>query len=119
MITPSYNSNSGCDFLTTYAIVQTGGKQYRVHPGEAVRVESLPTAAGETVELEDVLLVCRDDEVTIGSPKVAGARVTAEVVGHGKGDKVIVFKYKAKTRYRRRNGHRQLYTDLKVIDILL
>jgi large subunit ribosomal protein L21 len=105
--------------LATYAIVQTGGKQYRVQAGDAVRVESLPTAEGDTVELSEVLLVCRDDEVTVGSPQVAGAKVMAEVVGHGKADKVIVFKYKAKTRYRRRNGHRQRYTDLKVIDIVL
>lgn len=103
--------------MTDYAIVQTGGKQYRVEPGDTVRVESLGGDEGDTVELDDVLMVSRDGDVTLGSPTVPGARVTTEVVGQGKGKKVIVFKYKAKTRYRRKNGHRQLYTDLKVVGI--
>jgi large subunit ribosomal protein L21 len=103
--------------LTDYAIVQTGGKQYRVQPGDTVRVESLSGDEGDTVELDDVLLVSRDGDVTVGSPTVPGARVTTEVVGQGKGKKVIVFKYKAKTRYRRKNGHRQHYTELKVVGI--
>ena len=103
--------------MTDYAIVQTGGKQYRVQPGDTVRVESLSGDEGDTVELDDVLLVSRDGDVTVGSPTVPGARVTTEVVGQGKGKKVIVFKYKAKTRYRRKNGHRQHYTELKVVGI--
>ena len=105
--------------MATYAIVQTGGKQYRVHPGDTLRVESLPSEAGDTVELDEVLMVCEDDQVTLGTPQVDGAKVTAEVLEHGKGDKIIIFKYKAKTRYRRRNGHRQRYTDLKVTGISL
>jgi len=105
--------------LVTYAIVQTGGKQYRVNPGDSLRVESLRSEAGDTVELDEVLMVCEDDQITLGSPHVDGAKVTAEVVGHGRGAKIIVFKYKAKTRYRRRNGHRQGYTDLKVTGISL
>ena len=103
--------------MTTYAIVRSGGKQYRVEAGDTIRVESLPGDDGDTVELEDVLVVSKDGKVTVGTPTVAGASVSAMVAGHGKGKKVVVFKYKAKTRYRRKNGHRQLYTDLRVTDI--
>lgn len=105
--------------MTTYAIVQTGGKQYRVAPGDTLRVESLPADEGDLLELTDVRMVVRDGEVVVGSPTVPGAKVIAEVVEHGKGKKVVVFKYKAKTRYRRKRGHRQPYTELRVTDILL
>ena len=105
--------------MSTYAIVQTGGKQYRVQPGATVRVEAIQKAKGDTVELADVLMVSKDGNISLGTPNVKGARVTAEVLGNGKGKKVVVFKYKAKTRYRRKNGHRQSYTDLKVTDILM
>ena len=101
----------------TYAIIQSGGKQYRVESGDTVRVESLPFEDGDTVDVEDVLLVSKDGNVTVGTPKVPGAKVTAEVVGNGKHKKVVVFKYKSKTRYRRKNGHRQNYTDLKITGI--
>ena len=103
--------------MVDYAVVQTGGKQYRVQPGDTVRVESLPGDEGDTIELDEVLLVSKDGAVTIGDPTVPGAKVTTEVVGKGRGKKVVVFKYKAKTRYRRKNGHRQPFTDLKVTDI--
>ena len=103
--------------MADYAIVQTGGKQYRVETGDTIRVETLPGDEGDTVELDDVLMVSRDGTVTLGDPTVPGARVTTEVVGRGRDKKVIVFKYKAKTRYRRKNGHRQPYTDLKVTRI--
>ena len=103
--------------MVEYAIVQTGGKQHRVRPGDTIRVESLPGEVGDAVELTDVFLVSQGGEITLGTPTVPGAKVKAEVVGNGKGKKVIVFKYKAKTRYRRMRGHRQLYTDLKVTDI--
>ena len=105
--------------MTEYAIVQTGGKQYRVQTGGVVRVESLPGDEGDLIELDDVLMISRDGAVTLGAPTIPGAKVTAEVVGTGKGKKVIVFKYKAKTRYRRKNGHRQPYTALRVTDISL
>ena len=103
--------------MATYAIFQSGGKQYRVEPGDTVRVESLPYEPGDRVELGDVLLVSRDGDVTVGAPSVPGAVVEAEVVENGKGKKVIVFKYKAKTRYRRMRGHRQRYTELNITDI--
>ena len=101
----------------TYAIVETGGKQYRVEPGDRIRVESLGCEEGDLVELGDVLMVSRDGDVVLGAPKVEGVVVTAQAVGEGRGDKVVVFKYKAKTRYRRRRGHRQPYTDLRVTGI--
>ena len=103
--------------MSTYAVVQSGGKQYRVAEGDTIRVESIDEFDGGQVELGDVRMVSRDGEVVLGSPTVEGASVTAEVVGHGKGRKVVVFKYKPKVRYRRRTGHRQLYTDLKVTGI--
>lgn len=105
--------------MVDYAIVQTGGKQYRLQSGDTIKVESLRGDVGDLLELTDVRLVSQDGEVTIGTPTVEGARVTAEVLGHGRGKKIIVFKYKAKTRYRRKNGHRQNYTELRVTDISL
>ena len=103
--------------MVDYAIVKTGGKQYRAEPGDILRVESITGDTGDTVELNDVLMISRDGQVTIGNPTVPGAKVITEIEGNGKGKKIIVFKYKAKTRYRRKNGHRQLYTDLKVTGI--
>ncbi len=105
--------------MADYAIVQTGSKQYRVQSGDTIRVETLPGDVGDEVVLDDVLLVSKDGEVSVGAPTVSGAKVTAEVVGIGKEKKIVVFKYKAKTRYRRKNGHRQQYTDLKITDISL
>lgn len=103
--------------MSDYAIVQSGGKQYRVQTGDTIRVESIPGDIGDTVELTDVRMVSRDGEVTVGSPTVEGASVVTEIEGNGKGKKIVVFKYKAKTRYRRKNGHRQPFTDLRVTDI--
>jgi large subunit ribosomal protein L21 len=100
-----------------YAIIQTGGKQYRVKQGDTIRVESIPGDEGDAIEFDQVLMLSRDGNVSVGAPTVEGARVTTEVVGKGRGKKIIVFKYKAKTRYRRKNGHRQNYTDLRVIGI--
>lgn len=101
-----------------YAIVRNGGKQYRVEPDQLIDVDPLPAQVGSTVELEDVLLIAGNGDIRVGQPRVEGARVIAEVVEHGRGPKVIVFKYKAKTRYRRRRGHRQGYTRLVVRQIL-
>ena len=105
--------------MTDYAIVQTGGKQYRVQIGDTIRVESLPGDEGDEVELDGVLMVSQSGAFAIGSPTVPGAKVTTEVVGQGKGKKVVVFKYKSKTRYRKKTGHRQRYTELKVTGIEL
>ena len=100
-----------------YAIVKTGGKQYRVSPGDVLDVELLPADAGATTQLDDVLAVSRDGEVRFGTPTVPGARVIAQVQSHYKDRKIIVYKYKAKTRYRRKRGHRQNYTRILIQDI--
>lgn len=101
-----------------YAVVETGGKQYRVTVGQTIEVEKLPFAVGEKVELDKVLLVADGDEVKVGQPIVKGAKVLATVVEHGKGKKIIVFKYKPKERYRRKKGHRQAYTRLRIEKIV-
>ena len=102
----------------TYAIVQTGGKQYRVEPGDTISVEKLPAEEGNTVELDHVLLVSDDDKTTIGRPTVDGAKVVAEVVQQARGDKIIVLKNKAKVRYTRKQGHRQSLTRLAIKEIV-
>jgi len=103
--------------MTDFAILQTGGKQYRVKPGDTIRVETVPGDEGDTLTLEDVRMVSVGGDVKIGNPKVEGVSVTAEVVGKGKDKKIVVFKYKAKTRYRKKKGHRQQYTDLRITEI--
>ena len=105
------------ELLNTYAIVQTGSKQYRVQAGDNIRVESLPVYTGEIVNIDDVLMVSREGDVAVGTPVVSGARVRAQVTSRGRGKKITVFKYKSKVRYRRKKGHRQSYTDLRIIDI--
>ncbi len=95
-----------------YAIVETGGKQYRVQEGDTVFVEKLEAAAGDVVTLDTVLAVSKDGQLTLGAPVVAGAKVEAKVVEQGKNKKIIVFKYKPKKDYRRKQGHRQPYTKL-------
>ena len=102
-----------------YAVVETGGKQYKVEVGQTVDVEHIPAEVGDTVELGRVLMVAGDDGVQIGNPVVAGAKVVANVVHHGRGKKIIVFHYKAKTRHRKKNGHRQAFTRVAVQDIAL
>jgi len=97
-----------------YAVVETGGKQYKVSPGQTIDVERLDVAEGDTVELDKVLLIADGDKVTVGQPAVEGAKVVATSQGEGKGEKIIVFKYKSKVRYRRKKGHRQLYTRLLI-----
>ena len=100
-----------------YAVIQLGGKQYKVVEGETLTVNSLEGKEGEKIELSDVLLIADDKKLTIGSPLVKGARITVEVVSHQKGDKIRVAKYKAKSRYRRVKGHRQQETSVKIISI--
>ena len=102
-----------------YAIVESGGKQYKVTPGQTLLVDKLPSEEGKAVELKQVLLVADGEEVKVGTPMVAGAKVTATSLGEQKGEKVTVFKYKPKVRYRRKVGHRQLYTRLAINKILL
>jgi large subunit ribosomal protein L21 len=100
-----------------YAVIETGGKQYRVSPGQTVEVELLPSEPGATVTLDRVLMVATDGKTLVGQPTVPGGAVVATVIGEGRGKKIIVFKYKSKKRYRRTTGHRQDYTYLTVTDI--
>lgn len=100
-----------------YAIIKTGGKQYRVSEGDVLQVEKLNAEQGSEVVFDEVLTVVDGSEVKVGKPVVEGAKVTAEVVEHGKGEKIIVFKYKAKANYRKRQGHRQPFTAVKIASI--
>lgn len=102
-----------------YAVIETGGKQYKVEKGSTIQVERLGAEAGMELTLDRVLLVADGDKVQMGSPLLKGAKVQAKVVGHGRGRKQIVFKYRAKSHYRRKTGHRQAYTTLKIEDITL
>ena len=103
---------------TNYAIIETGGKQYRVQPGTSIAVEKIEGDAGSTVEFDRVLLVSQDDQVSVGTPTVEGAKVVAEVTEQGRGKKIIVLKYKSKTRYRVKTGHRQSLTKLAIKEIV-
>ena len=96
-----------------YAIIATGGKQYKVAEGDIIKVEKLGVEAGETVTFDKVLAV-NNGELSIGCPTIEGATVTATVVKEGKGKKVIVYKYKRKTGYHKKHGHRQLFTQVKI-----
>ena len=97
-----------------HAIIETGGKQYKVTEGDTLFIEKLPVEAGDTVTFDKVLAVLDGDKATFGAPVVDGAKVTASVVKNGKGKKVIVFKYKPKKGYRRKQGHRQPYTKVTI-----
>jgi len=98
-----------------YAVVRTGGRQFRVAQGESVRVEKLPGGVGDTVELAEVLLVAGDGGAEkLGAPLVAGAKVVGTIVAQGKGEKLTMFKMKRRKGYRRKYGHRQLYTEIRV-----
>ena len=101
-----------------YAVVKTGGKQYRVSPGDSVDVERLPYEVGEQIELDEVLLVVNGSGAQIGQPQVDGAKVIATVTRQAKGRKVIVFKFRPRNRYRRKRGHRQYYTRLRIDKIV-
>jgi large subunit ribosomal protein L21 len=100
-----------------YAVIKTGGKQYRVEPNTVLRVEKLEGDKGKTVEFGEVLLIADGENVKIGAPMVQGAKVTGEILGQEKGEKLIVFKFRRRKAYRRKNGHRQNYTAIKITNI--
>lgn len=100
-----------------YAVIKTGGKQYRVAPGDTLQVESLKADAGDTVKLDEVLMVVDGAKVTVGDPLVSNAEVTAEVVSHGRGKKVRIVKFKRRKHYRRQMGHRQNFTELRITSV--
>ena len=97
-----------------YAIIKTGGKQYKVAAGETILVEKLEASVGDSVVFDQVLTCVNGSDVKIGQPLVQGASVKAKIVEHGKGEKIFVFKYKAKSNYRRRQGHRQPFTKVEI-----
>lgn len=99
------------------AIIRTGGKQYRVSPGSVLRVEKLPHPQGATIEIDDVLLLGEGEAVRIGISRVPGAKVSAEVVEHGRGRKLVVYKFRRRANYRKKQGHRQDYTEIKITGI--
>ncbi|OGL40997.1 MAG: 50S ribosomal protein L21 [Candidatus Schekmanbacteria bacterium GWA2_38_9] len=101
-----------------YAIIETGNKQYKISEGDVIRVEKLEGNIGDTVEIRDVLLIKKDNETMVGSPLVKEAKIVGEIVETAKGKKVIVFKFKRRKNYRRKRGHRQYYTALKINQIV-
>ncbi|OED36321.1 50S ribosomal protein L21 [Chromatiales bacterium (ex Bugula neritina AB1)] len=100
-----------------YAVIKTGGKQYRVAPGDKLRVETLDADEGATVNLESVLMVSDGENLTVGAPEVAGASVSATVLAHGRGKKIDIVKFRRRKHYRRQMGHRQNYTELQITGI--
>ncbi len=100
-----------------YAVIATGGKQYKVSPGEIIRVECLRANKGDTVEIKDVVMIVDNDKVAVGKPTLASASVTAEVVGEGRGEKLLIFKHRRRKGFRRTNGHRQNFTAIRVKEI--
>jgi large subunit ribosomal protein L21 len=101
-----------------YAVVKTGGKQYKVAPGEKLKVEQMPADVGAEVILDQVLMVGDGDAVRVGQPTLAGATVKATVVAHGRGEKIRIFKMRRRKHYQKHQGHRQNYTELRIESIL-
>ena len=101
-----------------FAVLNTGGKQYKVSQGDLIKVEKLENEVGDKVTLSQVLMVGQGEDVEVGSPYVSNCEVTGEVVEQGKGAKIIVFKKKRRKGYRRKNGHRQRFTQLKITEII-
>ena len=100
-----------------YAVIKSGGKQHRVEPGEVLRVEKLDLSEGDKIDFDEVMMLGDESDVQIGSPYVEGGKVSAEVVSHGRGDKVTIIKMRRRKHYRRQAGHRQYYTEIKILDI--
>jgi len=102
-----------------YAVIKSGGKQHRVVQGETLKVELLKNEVGQTITFDDVLMVVDGDTIKIGAPVVDGARVLAEVISHGRHDKIHIVKFRRRKHYRKQAGHRQYYTELKITGISL
>jgi len=100
-----------------YAVIKTGGKQYRVAKGDKLKVEKLPVEAGSSLDIDDILMIGDGDKVTIGAPRVDGGKVTATVVSHGRHDKIEIVKFKRRKHHQKRTGHRQDYTEIEITDI--
>ena len=100
-----------------YAVIKSGGKQHRVEPGEVLDLEKLEAETGETISFDEVMMIGDGEDIKIGAPYVEGGKVTAEVVKHGRGDKVTIIKFHRRKHYRRQAGHRQWFTKVKITDI--
>jgi large subunit ribosomal protein L21 len=100
--------------VTMYAVIKTGGKQYRVSAGEKIKVEQIPADIGQEIILDQVLMVGSGESVKVGAPLVDGAKVTAKVVAHGRGEKVRIFKMRRRKHYQKRQGHRQNFTEIEI-----
>jgi large subunit ribosomal protein L21 len=100
-----------------YAVIESGGKQHRVVAGETLKLEKLDIAAGKTVKFDKVMMLANGDDIQIGTPYVKGVKVSAEVLSHGRADKIKVIKFNRRKNYRRQAGHRQWYTEVKITDI--
>jgi len=101
-----------------YAIIKTGGKQYLVREGDVIRVEKLNAEEGSVVTFDEVLAINDDESLKVGAPTVEGAKVEAKVIKHGKGKKIVIFKYKPKKNYRKKQGHRQPFTQVQISKII-
>ncbi len=100
-----------------YAVIESGGKQHRVEPGEVLKLEKLDVATGDSIDFDKILLVADGEAVKIGAPYVDGGKVSAEVIAHGRGDKVTIIKFQRRKHHRKQMGHRQWFTEVKITDI--
>lgn len=100
-----------------YAVIQSGGKQHRVAEGQTIRLEKLDLEVGSTAEFDEVLLIAKDEDIKVGAPYIDGSKVTAEVVSHGRGDKIKIIKFNRRKHYRKQAGHRQWYTEVRITKI--
>jgi large subunit ribosomal protein L21 len=100
-----------------YAVFATGGKQYRAAPGDVLRVETLDAEAGSTIELDQVLMVANEGQINVGAPMISGATVSATVLSHGRGEKILVVKFRRRKHHRKQMGHRQNYTEIEITGI--
>lgn len=117
MRAPGRQPAGGGDFETMYAVIESGGKQHRVTEGEVLRLEKLDLPEGARMDFDRVLMVGEGGDVKIGAPLVEGGKVSAEVIAHGRAEKIRVFKYKRRKKYRRSSGHRQWYTEVRITGI--
>jgi len=99
------------------AVIKTGGKQYLTWPGQKIKIEKIEVKEGKEITFKDILLLEKDGKVEVGQPNLKNVKVTGKVLKQGKGDKVIIFKYKPKKRYKRKTGHRQLFTEVEILKI--
>ena len=100
-----------------YAVFKTGGKQYKASTGDIVRVEKLPADSGESIELNEVLMVADGEDIRVGAPTLDGGKITAEIVGHGRGEKIRIIKFRRRKHHMKQMGHRQHYTEIKITGI--